>query len=46
MKAIQQLERPTLDYHKQPTRANHTNASGNFDKDKFEMAKFAWITKE
>ena len=42
VKAIQQLKHPTLNYLKQPTRANHTDASGNIDEDKFEMAKFAW----
>ncbi len=42
VKAIQQLKRPTLNYPKQPTRANYTDASGNIDKDEFEMAKFAW----
>ncbi len=42
VKAIQQLKRPMLNYPKQPTRANHTDASGNVDKDKFKMAKFAW----
>ncbi len=42
MKAIQQLKRPTPDYPKQPMRAKYANASGNVDKDEFEMAKFAW----
>ena len=42
VKAIQQLKRLTLNYPKQPTRANHTNTSGNVDEDKFKMAKFAW----
>ena len=42
VKAIQQLKRPTLNYPKQPTRANHTDTSGIIDKDEFEMAKFAW----
>ena len=42
MRAIQQLKCPTLNYPKQPTRAQHTDASGNFDEDAFEMAKFAW----
>ncbi len=42
MKAIQQLKRPTIDYPKQPTRAKYADASENIDKDKFEMAKFAW----
>ncbi len=42
VKVIQQLKRPTLNYPKQPMRANRTNASGNVDEDKFEMAKFAW----
>jgi hypothetical protein len=42
VKAIQQLKRPTLNYPKQPTRANHADASGNVDEDEFDMAKFAW----
>ena len=42
VKAIQQLKCPTLNYPKQPTRANRTDASGNVDKDEFEMGKFAW----
>jgi hypothetical protein len=42
MKAIQQLKRPTLDYPRQPTRAEHTNKNGTFDKDAFNMEKFAW----
>ena len=42
MKAIQQLKRPALNHPKQPTRANHTDASGSVGKDEFEMAKFAW----
>jgi hypothetical protein len=42
MKAIQQLNRPTLKYPKKPTRANHTDASENVDEDKFKMVKFAW----
>jgi hypothetical protein len=41
VKAIQQLKHPTLNYPKQPTRAKYTNASGNIDKNEFEMAKFA-----
>jgi hypothetical protein len=41
VKAIQQLKRPTLN-PKQPTRASYADASGNVDKDKFEMATFAW----
>ena len=42
VKAIQQLKRPTLDYPKQPTRANYAGADGKVDEDEFEMAKFAW----
>jgi hypothetical protein len=42
VKAIQQLKHPTLVYPKQPTRAQYTDANGNFDDDAFEMAKFAW----
>jgi len=42
VKAIQQLKRPTLAYPKQPTRAQYTEANGDFDKDRFDMAKFAW----
>ena len=42
MKAIQQLKRPTLAYPKQPTRAQYTDANGDFYDDTFEMAKFAW----
>ena len=42
VKAIQQLKRPTLNYPKQPTRANYANASGNVDEDEFEMSKFDW----
>jgi hypothetical protein len=41
VKAIQQLKCPTLNYPKQPMRASYANASGNVDKDKFKMAKFA-----
>jgi len=42
VKAIQQLKRPTLAYPKQPTRAQYTDANGDFDEDGFDMAKFAW----
>ena len=42
LKAIQQLKRPTLAHPKQPTRAQYTNANGDFDKDGFDLAKFAW----
>jgi len=42
VKAIQQLKRPTLAYLKQPTKAQYTDANGDFDDDAFEMAKFAW----
>jgi hypothetical protein len=42
VKAIQQLKRPTLDYPKQPMRAEHTDDNGDFDEDTFDMAKFAW----
>ncbi len=42
MKAIQQLKHPILVYPKQPTKAQYTDASGDFDDDVFEMAKFAW----
>jgi len=31
-----------LAYPKQPTRAQYTNTNGDFDKDGFDMAKFAW----
>jgi hypothetical protein len=31
-----------LDYPKHPTRAEHPNTNGDFDKDVFNMAKFAW----
>jgi hypothetical protein len=42
VKAIQQLKRPTLDYPRQPTRAEHTKKDGTLDEDAFDMAKFAW----
>jgi hypothetical protein len=42
VKAIQQLKCPTLAYPKQPTRAQYTDANGDFDEDGFDMAKFAW----
>jgi hypothetical protein len=42
VKAIQQLKRPTLNYPRQPTRAEHTKKDGTLDKDAFDMAKFAW----
>ncbi len=42
MKAIQQLKRPTLDYPRQPTRAEHTQKDGTLDEDTFDMVKFAW----
>ncbi len=42
VQAIQQLKRPMLDYIKQPTRAKHTDNNGDFDKDAFNMVKFAW----
>jgi hypothetical protein len=42
VKAIQQLKRPTLDYPRQPTRAEHTKKDGILDEDAFDMAKFAW----
>jgi hypothetical protein len=42
VKAIQQLKHPTLDYSRQPTRAEHTKKDGTLDKDAFNMAKFAW----
>ena len=42
MKTIQQLKHPTLAYPKQPTRVQYTDANGDFDKDGFNRAKFAW----
>jgi hypothetical protein len=42
VKAIQQLKRPTLDYPRQPTRAEYTKKDGALDKDAFDMTKFAW----
>ena len=42
VKAIQQLKRPTLAYPKQPTRAQYTDANGDFDEEGFDMAKFGW----
>jgi hypothetical protein len=42
VKAIQQLMRPTLEYPKQPMRAEHTEADGTLNEDAFKMAKFAW----
>jgi len=42
VKAIQQLKCPTLAYPKQPTRAQYTDANGDFKEDGFDMAKFAW----
>ncbi len=42
MKAIQQIKHPTLAYPKQPTRAQYTDANGDFDDDTFKMTKFAW----
>ena len=41
VKAIQQLKRPTLEYTKQPTKAQFTDDNGDFNDDAFEMAKFA-----
>ena len=35
VKAIQQLKRPILAYPKQPTRAQYTDANGDFDNDAF-----------
>jgi len=42
VKAIQQLKHPTLAYPKQLTKAQYTDANGDFDDDAFEMVKFAW----
>ena len=42
VKAIQQLKRPSLAYPKQPTKAQYTDANGDFDDDRLEMVKFAW----
>jgi hypothetical protein len=42
VKEIQQLKHPTLDYPRQPTRAEHTEKDGTLDEDAFDMAKNAW----
>ncbi len=42
VRAIPQLKHLTFNYPKLPTRAHHTNASGNLNEDAFNMAKFAW----
>ena len=42
MKVIQQLKHPILVYPKQSTKAQYTDACGDFDDNAFEMAKFAW----
>jgi hypothetical protein len=41
VKAIQQLKRPTLNYPRQPTRAEHTKKDGTLYEDAFDMVKFA-----
>ena len=42
MKVIQQLKHPILVYPKQSTKAQYTDACGDFDDNAFKMAKFAW----
>ena len=39
---IQQLKHPILVYPKQSTKAQYTDACGDFDDNAFKMAKFAW----
>jgi hypothetical protein len=39
VKAIQQLKSPTLDYLRQPTRAEHTKKDGTLDEDAFDTVK-------
>jgi hypothetical protein len=42
VKGIQHMKRPTLLYPNKPTKAKCVDNQGNFNKDKFEMAKFTW----
>jgi hypothetical protein len=42
VKAIQQMKQLTLSYPNKPTKAKCVDDQGNFDEDKFKMAKFTW----
>ncbi len=42
VKAIQNMTKPAFDPPKKLDKASCTDASGNFDADEFEMAKFTW----
>ena len=42
VKAIQQMKCLTLSYPNKPDKTECMDAAGQFDKDEYEMAKFAW----
>jgi hypothetical protein len=42
IKAIQQIKRPTFAFPPNPTKTTCLDANGNFDEDKYKMAKFTW----